>query len=189
MGIFKLDGIAPAPRGIPQIEVTFDIDANGIVNVSAKDLGTGKEQHITISSSSNMSKEDIDKAVKDAERYAAEDKKRREEVDTKNEAENACYAAEKLLKENGDKLDAADKSDVESKVAALKEAVNKGDTALMKTGMEELQKALYAASEKLYKNAAPQDGQAPQGGQPGAGQAPNGGNVYDAEYKDVDDNK
>ena len=189
LGLFKLDGIAPAPRGIPQIEVTFDIDANGIVNVSAKDLGTGKEQHITISSSSNMSKEDIDKAVKDAERYAAEDKKRREEVDTKHEAENACYAAEKLLKENGDKLDAADKSDVESKVAALKEAVNKGDTALMKTGMEELQKALYAASEKLYKNAAPQDGQAPQGGQPGAGQAPNGGNVYDAEYKDVDDNK
>ena len=189
LGLFKLDGIAPAPRGIPQIEVTFDIDANGIVNVSAKDLGTGKEQHITISSSSNMSKEDIDKAVKDAERYAAEDKKRREEVDTKNEAENACYAAEKLLKENGDKLDAADKSDIESKVAALKEAVNKGDTALMKTGMEELQKALYAASEKLYKNAAPQDGQAPQGGQPGAGQAPNGGNVYDAEYKDVDDNK
>ena len=189
LGLFKLDGIAPAPRGIPQIEVTFDIDANGIVNVSAKDLGTAKEQHITISSSSNMSKEDIDKAVKDAERYAAEDKKRREEVDTKNEAENACYAAEKLLKENGDKLDAADKSDVESKVAALKEAVNKGDTALMKTGMEELQKALYAASEKLYKNAAPQDGQAPQGGQPGAGQAPNGGNVYDAEYKDVDDNK
>ena len=189
LGLFKLDGIAPAPRGIPQIEVTFDIDANGIVNVSAKDLGTGKEQHITISSSSNMSKEDIDKAVKDAERYAAEDKKRREEVDTKNEAENACYAAEKLLKENGDKLDAADKSDVESKVAALKEAVNKGDTALMKTGMEELQKALYAASEKLYKNAASQDGQAPQGGQPGAGQAPNGGNVYDAEYKDVDDNK
>ena len=189
LGLFKLDGIAPAPRGIPQIEVTFDIDANGIVNVSAKDLGTGKEQHITISSSSNMSKEDIDKAVKDAERYAAEDKKRREEVDTKNEAENACYAAEKLLKENGDKLDAADKSDIESKVAARKEAVNKGDTALMKTGMEELQKALYAASEKLYKNAAPQDGQAPQGGQPGAGQAPNGGNVYDAEYKDVDDNK
>ena len=189
LGLFKLDGIAPAPRGIPQIEVTFDIDANGIVNVSAKDLGTGKEQHITISSSSNMSKEDIDKAVKDAERYAAEDKKRREEVDTKNEAENACYAAEKLLKENDGKLDAADKSDVESKVAALKEAVNKGDTALMKTGMEELQKALYAASEKLYKNAAPQDGQAPQGGQPGAGQAPNGGNVYEAEDKDVDDNK
>ena len=189
LGLFKLDGIAPAPRGIPQIEVTFDIDANGIVNVSAKDLGTGKEQHITISSSSNMSKEDIDKAVQEAERFAAEDKKRREEVDAKNEAENACYAAEKLLKDNGDKLDASDKADVESKVSALKEAINKGDTALMKTGMEELQKALYTASEKLYKNAAPQDGQAPQGGQPGAGQAPNGGNVYDAEYKDVDDNK
>ena len=189
LGLFKLDGIAPAPRGIPQIEVTFDIDANGIVNVSAKDLGTGKEQHITISSSSNMSKEDIDKAVQEAERFAAEDKKRREEVDAKNEAENACYAAEKLLKDNGDKLDASDKTDVESKVSALKEAINKGDTALMKTGMEELQKALYTASEKLYKNAAPQDGQAPQGGQPGAGQAPNGGNVYDAEYKDVDDNK
>ena len=120
LGLFKLDGIAPAPRGIPQIEVTFDIDANGIVNVSAKDLGTGKEQHITISSSSNMSKEDIDKAVKAAEQFAEEDKKRREEVETKNNAENLCYQAEKLVNESGDKLEEADKTEVNNKVAALK---------------------------------------------------------------------
>ena len=127
LGLFRLDGIAPAPRGIPQIEVSFDIDANGIVNVSAKDLGTGKEQHITITSSSNMSKEDIDKAVKEAEQFASEDKKRREEVDTRNNAENMCYQAEKLIKDNGDKLDANDKQDVENKVAALKQAMNGGD--------------------------------------------------------------
>ena len=185
LGLFKLDGIAPAPRGIPQIEVTFDIDANGIVNVSAKDLGTGKEQHITISSSSNMSKEDVEKAVQEAERYAAEDKKRREEVDAKNEAENLCYTVEKLLNENGDKLDESDKTDLNSKVTALKEAVSKNDMELIKTGKDELQKALYSVSEKLYKNAAPQQGAE---GQPQ--QAPNGGNVYDAEYKEVDgDNK
>ena len=126
MGLFKLDGIAPAPRGIPQIEVTFDIDANGIVNVSAKDLGTGKEQHITISSSSNMSKEDIDKAVKAAEQFAEEDKKRREEVETKNNAENLCYQAEKLVNESGDKLEEADKTEVNNKVAALKTTMQNG---------------------------------------------------------------
>ena len=186
LGLFKLDGIAPAPRGIPQIEVTFDIDANGIVNVYAKDLGTGKEQHITIASSSNMSKEDIDKAVKDAEKYAAEDKKRREEIEAKNEAENLCYAAEKLVNENGDKISEEDKNAVNQKVAALKEAINQNNADMMKTGKDELQKTVYEVSSKLYQQAAP------QGGQPGANPDPNApqGNVYDADYKDVDsDNK
>ena len=184
LGLFRLDGIAPAPRGIPQIEVTFDIDANGIVNVSAKDLGTGKEQHITISSSSNMSKEDIDKAVKDAERYAAEDKKRREEVDTKNSAENMCYQIEKLLNDNADKLDESDKSELNAKIASLKDAMNANDVERMKNGMDELQKATYTVSEKLYKNAAPQQPQ--DGGAQSAGTGSD--NVYNAEYKDVDDN-
>ena len=148
LGLFKLDGIAPAPRGIPQIEVTFDIDANGIVNVSAKDLGTGKEQHITITSSSNMSKEDIDKAVKEAEKFAAEDKKRREEVEEKNNAENLVYAVEKLINENGDKMDAADKNDLSAKSAALKDSINKNDMGAVKSQMEELQKAMYAVSER-----------------------------------------
>ena len=191
LGLFKLDGIAPAPRGVPQIEVTFDIDANGIVNVSAKDLGTGKEQHITISSSSNMSKEDIDKAVKEAEKYAAEDKKRREEVDEKNAAEQITYAAEKLLKDSGDKIDSADKTELEAKINAAKEAAKGNDIADIKAKAEDLQKTVYAVSEKLYKNAAPQGG-----GQPGAGAAAggpttdaNGNTVYDAEYRDVDDDK
>ncbi len=185
LGLFKLDGIAPAPRGIPQIEVTFDIDANGIVNVSAKDLGTGKEQHITITSSSNMSKEDIDKAVKEAEKFAAEDKKRREEVEEKNNAENLVYAVEKLINENGDKMDAADKNDLSAKSAALKDSINKNDMGAVKSQMEELQKAMYAVSEKLYKNAAPQQ---PQGGpqQGGTGDGSQQGNVYDAEYREVD---
>ena len=191
LGLFKLDGIAPAPRGIPQIEVTFDIDANGIVNVSAKDLGTSKEQHITISSSSNMSKDDIDKAVKNAEQFAAEDKKHREEVDAKNEAENLCYSVEKLISENGAKIDEADKTDLNQKAAALKEKISSGSLDEIKAGTEELQKALYAVSEKLYKSAAPQGapGAAPDAG-PAAGpqQGPDGKNVYDAEYKDVDDN-
>lgn len=123
LGLFKLDGIAPAPRGIPQIEVTFDIDANGIVNVHAKDLGTGKEQNITISSSTNMSKEDIEKAVKNAEQYAEEDKKRREEVETKNQAENLCYSVEKLIKDGGEKIESADKENLEQKVKALKDTI------------------------------------------------------------------
>ena len=187
LGLFKLDGIAPAPRGIPQIEVTFDIDANGIVNVSAKDLGTGKEQHITISSSSNMSKEDIDKAVKAAEQFAEEDKKRREEVETKNNAENLCYQAEKLVNESGDKLEEADKTEVNNKVAALKTTMQNGTVEEIKSGMDELQKAIYAVSEKLYKASAPQQGeQAAPGANPQqGGQNPND-DVYDADYKDVD---
>ena len=187
LGLFKLDGIAPAPRGIPQIEVTLDIDATGIVNVSAKDLGTGKEQHITISSSSNMSKEDIDKAVKAAEQFAEEDKKRREEVETKNNAENLCYQAEKLVNESGDKLEEADKTEVNNKVAALKTTMQNGTVEEIKSGMDELQKAIYAVSEKLYKASAPQQGeQAAPGANPQqGGQNPNG-DVYDADYKDVD---
>ena len=189
LGLFKLDGIAPAPRGIPQIEVTFDIDANGIVNVSAKDLGTGKEQHITISSSSNMSKDDIDKAVREAEQFAAEDKKRREEVDAKNAAENLCYTVEKLISENGDKMDASEKSDLEAKVKVLKDAMNANNMDAIKSASDDLQKAMYAVSEKLYRNAAPQQG--PQAGpadQASGSAGANGGNVYDADFKDVDDN-
>lgn len=190
LGLFKLDGIAPAPRGIPQIEVTFDIDANGIVNVSAKDLGTGKEQKITISSSSNMSKEDIDKAVQDAEKFAAEDKKRREEVDAKNEAENLCYTVEKLIKENGDKMEEADKNELNQKAATLKDTVANGTVDAIKLGSEDLQKTLFSVSEKLYKASAPQGGTVPPQ-QPGAtnGAAGPDNNVYDADYKDVDDDK
>ena len=192
LGLFKLDGIAPAPRGVPQIEVTFDIDANGIVNVSAKDLGTGKEQHITISSSSNMSKEDIDKAVKDAEKYAEEDKKRREEVDEKNAAEQMVYAAEKLLKDSGDKIDSSDKTEIESKINAVKEASKGNDVSDIKAKAEELQKAVYAASEKLYRANASQGQGGAAGAAGGAAGTPhtdaNGNTVYDAEYKDVDDN-
>ena len=193
LGLFKLDGIAPAPRGIPQIEVTFDIDTNGIVNVSAKDLGTGKEQHITITSSSNMSKEDIDRAVKAAEQFAEEDKKRREEVDTKNNAENLCYTAEKLVSDSGDKLQDADKNEINTKVAALRETMKNGTVEQIKSGMDDLQKAVYAVSEKLYQQAAPQGGQPGQqppyqGGNPGGDGGNNGGdgNVYDADYKEVD---
>ncbi len=190
LGLFKLDGIAPAPRGIPQIEVTFDIDANGIVNVSAKDLGTGKEQHITISSSSNMSKEDIDRAVKDAEHFAEEDKKRREEVDTKNNAENLCYTAEKLVSDSGDKMPEGDKNEINTKVAALRESLKSGTVDQIKSGMDDLQKAVYAASEKLYQQQAPQGGQPGQqppyqGGNPGDNGGGDG-NVYDADYKEVD---
>ena len=188
LGLFKLDGIAPAPRGIPQIEVTFDIDANGIVNVYAKDLGTGKEQKITITSSSNMSKEDIDKAVKEAERYADEDKKRREEVEQKNEAENLCYATEKLISDNADNISEDDKSALNQKVAALKEAIAANDMDRIKNGKDELQKTMYEVSGKMYQQAAPQ-------GDPNAAQQPGGdpnqgganGNVYDADYKEVDD--
>ena len=196
LGLFALTGIAPAMRGVPQIEVTFDIDANGIVNVSAKDLGTGREQAITISSSSNMSKEDIDKAVKEAEQHAAEDKQHREEVDAKNEAENMVYQAEKLVNESGDKIDQADKDNLNTKIAALKDAISKNDKPMMDAAKEDLQKTLYEVSSKLYQQAAPQG----QPGQPGpdmGGAAPdqgapqggNDGNVYDADFTDVDDNK
>ena len=190
---FDLTGIPPAPRGVPQIEVAFNIDANGIVNVSAKDLGTGKEQHITISSSSNMSKEDIDRAVKDAEQFAEQDKKRREEVDTKNNAENLCYTAEKLVSDSGDKMQDSDKNEINTKVAALRETLKNGTVEQIKAGMDELQKAVYAASEKLYQQQAPQGGQPGQqppyqGGNPGDNGGNNGGdgNVYDADYKEVD---
>lgn len=194
LGLFALTGIAPAMRGIPQIEVTFDIDANGIVNVSAKDLGTGKEQKITISNSTSMSKEDIDKAVKEAEQFVAEDKKRREAVDAKNEAENIVYQAEKLVSESGDKIPEDDKNAINTKVAALKEAISKDDAALIGTAKEDLQKTLNDAAAKLYQQAAPQGG-APDmnGAQPNGGNPTgnNGGdpNVYDADFTDVDDNK
>lgn len=194
LGLFALTGIAPAMRGIPQIEVTFDIDANGIVNVSAKDLGTGKEQKITISNSTSMSKEDIDKAVKEAEQFAAEDKKRREAVDAKNEAENIVYQAEKLVSESGDKIPENDKNAINTKVATLKEAISKDDAALIGTAKEDLQKTLNDAAAKLYQQAAPQGG-APDmnGAQPNGGNPTgnNGGdpNVYDADFTDVDDNK
>ena len=195
LGLFALTGIAPAMRGVPQIEVTFDIDANGIVNVSAKDLGTGKEQKITISSSTNMSKEDIDKAVKDAEQYAAEDKKRREEVDAKNEAENLAYQAEKLVNESGDKLDSADKDTINTKVAAVKDAISKNDLTMINAAKDDLQKAVYEISAKLYQQAAPQQGAPDMNGAPDMGGAQpgnnnNGGdpNVYDADFTDVDGN-
>ncbi len=192
LGLFTLTGIAPAMRGVPQIEVTFDIDANGIVNVSAKDLGTGKEQKITITSSTNMSKDDIDKAVKDAEQFAAEDKKRREEVDTKNEAENMCYQVEKLISENGDKIDQADKDSLNAKVAAVKDAIGKNDMAAIKAAKEDMEKTLQGVSAKLYQQAAPQQpgaapGTDPAAGTPGGAAGQSGdGNVYDADFKDVD---
>ena len=187
LGLFALTGIAPAPRGIPQIEVTFDIDANGIVNVSAKDLGTGKEQKITISSSTNMSKDDIDKAVKEAEQFAAEDKKRRETVDAKNEAENLAYQAEKLVNENGDKLSEDDKNAINTKAAAVKEAITKDDKALIDAAKEDLQKTLNEVATKLYQTAQQAQGAAPDmGADPAQGAAGGAdGNVYDADFTDV----
>ena len=192
LGRFHLDGIAPARRGVPQIEVTFDIDANGIVNVSAKDLGNGKEQHITITASSNMSKEDIDKAVKEAEMYAAEDAKRKEEVDTRNQGDQMVYQTEKTLSEMGDKLDPADKSEVESKLAALKSALTGTDTAAIKTATEELTQAFYKVSEKLYQAAGGAQGAGfdPNQAAGGAQGGTNGGqDYYDADYTVVDDDK
>ena len=183
LGMFRLDGIAPAPRGIPQIEVTFDIDANGIVNVSAKDLGTGKEQKVTITSSTNMSKEDVEKAVKEAEQYASEDKKRREAIDVKNNADQAVYQTEKTITDLGDKIKADEKTDLETKLNALKEA-NKGDnTEDIKAKMEDLQKKLYEISTRIYQETAAQ-----QQAQPGADATGANGDYVDAEYKDVDDN-
>ena len=185
LGVFHLDGIAPAPRGIPQIEVTFDIDANGIVNVSAKDLGTGREQSITITSNTNMSKEDIDKAVKEAEQYAAEDKKRREEVDALNAADQLVYTTEKMITDMGDKLSEEEKNDLKAGVEDLKKEIAAKNMDGVKEKQEALQKKVYALSEKVYKAAqqanpqgAPEQ-QAPQGGADG--------NVYDADYNDVSD--
>ena len=198
MGMFRLDGIPPAPRGVPQIEVTFDIDANGIVHVSAKDLGTGKEQQITITSSTNMSKEDIDKAVREAEAFAAEDKKAREAVDIRNNADQMVFQTEKTLKEIGDKVSAAEKNDVEAKVNDLKEALKGDDIELIKSKQEEVQKAFYALSEKLYQAQQAQGGQqagpGPDMGNMGGnmgGNASQGSdpNVVDADFHEVDDNK
>ncbi len=185
LGLFKLDGIAPAPRGIPQIEVTFDIDANGIVNVSAKDMATGKEQKITISSSTNMSKDEVEKAVADAEKYAAEDKKKREEVDAKNEAENLCFSAEKVIKDAGDKIDESDKNELNQKIATLREAISGGNTEAIKLGTEDLQKAVYAVSEKLYQSGA-QVNSAGQTTPENGAQSGADGDVYDADFKDVE---
>ena len=189
LGKFQLTGIAPAPRGVPQIEVTFDIDANGIVNVSAKDLGTGAEQKITITASSNLSKEDIDKAVKEAEQYAAEDKARKDEVDTRNNADQIIYQSEKTLNEMGDKVTEAEKAPVKEAIEKLKTAQKGTDLAAIKAATEEVQKAFYAVSEKLYKNAAPQ-GEANADPNAGAGQQADGNDdgVVDADYEEVKDN-
>ena len=182
LGRFHLDGIPAAPRGVPQIEVTFDIDSNGIVNVSAKDLGTGKEQKITITASSNLSKEDIDRAVKEAERFAEEDRKNKESVDVKNNAENLVYQTEKSLSELGDKVTESEKAPITEQLEKLKETLKDGDTEAIKADSEELTKRFYSIAEKLYAQAAPQDGgaAAPQ-------QDENGNPVYDAEYNVVDD--
>ncbi len=182
LGRFQLTGIAPAPRGVPQIEVTFDIDANGIVKVSAKDLGTGKEQQISITASTNMSQEDIDKAVKEAEQYAAEDKARKEEVDTRNAADQTVYQTEKTLNELGDKLSDSDKASVQAAVDKLKEEMKGSDTAAIKAATEEVQKAFYAVSEKLYQQTGAQ-GQ-PQQPQQGSGNGSD--DVVDADYESVD---
>ena len=188
LGRFHLDGIAPARRGVPQIEVTFDIDANG---VSAKDLGTGKEQHITITSSSNMSKEDIDKAVKEAEKYAAEDARRKDEVDTRNQGDQMVYQTEKTLQEMGDKLDPADKGEVESKLQSLKTALTGTDSAAIKHATEELTQAFYKISEKLYQAQGGAQGFNPGQGGPNPGNPGQGGgqDYYDADYTVVDDDK
>ena len=183
LGRFHLDGIPAAPRGVPQIEVTFDIDSNGIVNVSAKDLGTGKEQKITITASSNLSKDDIDKAVAEAERFAEEDKKNKEAVDTKNNAENLVYQTEKSLGELGDKITDAEKAPITEQLEVLKEKLKGNDTAAIKEASDELTKRFYAIAEKLYQQQAPQ-------GEPGAAQSgPNGETVYDADYKVVDEDE
>ena len=199
LGEFRMDGIPAAPRGVPQIEVTFDIDANGIVHVSAKDLGTGKEQQITITSSTNMTKEDIDKAVKEAEAFAAEDKKAREAVDIRNGADQMVFQSEKTLNEIGDKVDASEKAELQAKIDALKEALKGSDIEAIKAKQEELQKVFYSVSEKLYQQAA----QSQQANPGAAGPNTTGGwnsgstgsnaggdpNVVDADYKEVDNNK
>ena len=189
LGRFNLDGIAPARRGVPQIEVTFDIDANGIVNVSAKDLGTGKEHHITITSSTNMSKEDVEKAVRDAEQFAAEDQKRKEEVDTRNHADQMVYQTEKAVEDLGDKLDAGDKSTLDAALNKAKEALKGTDTEAIKTATDELSKAFYPISEKLYSQAGGQAG--PDMGGAGFTGDMGGGdpNVVDADYQVVDDDQ
>lgn len=185
LGRFHLDGIAPARRGVPQIEVTFDIDANGIVNVSAKDLGTGNAQHITITSSSNMSKDDIERAVKEAEQYAAEDAKIKEKVEVRNQADQMVYQAEKTLSEVGDKVPESEKAPIQAGIDKLKETLKGEDTDAIKAATEELTQAFYKMSEKLYQQQAPQGDAAAQ--QPGGDTGAQGGQYYDADYKVVDD--
>ena len=190
LGRFNLDGIAPARRGVPQIEVTFDIDANGIVNVSAKDLGTGKEQHITITSSTNMSKEDIDKAVREAEQFAAEDAKRKEEVDVRNNADQMVYQTEKVMEDLKDKIDANDKATLDAALNKVKDALKGTDVEAIKAASEELSKAFYPISEKLYQQSGAQAGAQPgpdMGGQAAGGAADTDPNVVDADYTVVDD--
>ncbi|HQQ89568.1 MAG TPA: Hsp70 family protein, partial [Oscillospiraceae bacterium] len=198
LGLFHLDGIVPAPRGIPQIEVTFDIDANGIVNVSAKDLGTGKDQHITITSSSNMSKEDVEHAVKDAEQFAAEDKKRREEIDLRNSADQMVYQSEKTLGDVGEKLSSDDKAALQSRIDALKEALKGDEIEVIKTKQKELQDKFYELSAKIYQQQPQGDPNAYQQQGPQAGGTDNnngstGGTgatdgYVDADYREVNDN-
>ena len=185
LGVFRLDGILPARRGVPQIEVTFDIDANGIVHVYAKDKGTGKEQNITISSSTNMSKEDIEKAVKDAEQFAEADKKRREEVDVRNNADQLVYQTEQAISELGDKMGASEKGEIESKLNALKEALKGTDIELIKTGADALQKKFAEISEKVYREAAAQQ-QAQQPGPDAGAQGAQGGSTGGSDYVDAD---
>ena len=200
LGRFSLTGIAPAPRGVPQIEVTFDIDANGIVNVSAKDMGTGNEQKITITASSNLSDEDIDRAVKEAEKYAEEDKKRKEEVETRNNAESLVYQSEKTLNEIGDKVSEEDKAPVKAEIEKVKAALAGTDTAAIKAAADSLQQAFYKVSEKLYQQANPQGAQGGagfnpndfnQGAQGGANAGNQAGpdNVYEADYREVDNDE
>ena len=182
LGRFQLTGIAPAPRGVPQIEVTFDIDANGIVNVSAKDLGTGKEQKISITASTNLSKEDIDKAVREAEQYAAEDKARKDEVDAHNTADQVIYQSEKALTDLGDKVTESEKAPIQAAIEKLKEANKGSDVEAIKAATEEAQKAFYAVSEKLYQQQG-----GPQGGAAGPNPGASDDGVVDADYEEVKD--
>ena len=199
LGRFNLDGIAPARRGVPQIEVTFDIDANGIVNVSAKDLGTGKEQKITITASTNLSDEEINKAVEDAERFAEEDKKRKEQVEIRNNAEQLVFQCENTLSELGDKIDAADKSAIEAEIAKVNEALKGTDSNMIKAASDSLMNKFQEVSAKIYQQANPQGGAqgfdpnnfagGAQGAQGGSQTGANGEQYYDADFKDVSDDK
>ena len=191
LGRFQLTGIPAAPRGVPQIEVTFDIDANGIVHVSAKDMATGNSQNVAITASTNLTDEDIEKAVKDAEAHAEEDKKRKDEIEVKNNAESLVYNSEKTLNELGDKVSGEEKAKIENEIEATKKALESNDTEAIKEATEKLTKVFYEMSEQLYKNANPNAGaEGAEGVDPNAGnEANDNGNVYDADYKVEDDNK
>ncbi len=189
LGRFSLTGIAPAPRGVPQIEVSFDIDANGIVKVTAKDMATGNAQDITITASTNLTDEDIDRAVKEAEQFAEEDKKRKEEIDTRNNADSLCYQCEKAITDLGDKLDAADKSEIEAKIADTKKALEGTDTEAIKAASEALQQKFYEVSSKIYQQANPQGAPGADGAGFGGQDANQGGGTYDGDYTVVDDDK